>query len=424
MSRRLGLAFAVCVSLFVPALAADWAQFRGPGGLGTSQEASAPTSWSATQNVAWKAALPGAGTSSPIIVGDKIFLTCYSGYGLDDAGPGQMSDLERHVVCLERGTGEIVWKKMFAPKLPESDYAGGNNMRHGYASSTIASDGKRLFVFFGKTGVYCLSLEGEQVWHAEVGTRTRGWGSANSPLLFEGLVIINASVESGSLVALDAQNGHEVWRTGGMDASWNTPVLVDVPGAGTELVVSVQNWLLGFEPATGQELWRCQGVPTYACPSVISHDGVVYATGGRGTQYTFAVRAGGRGDVSATHELWRVAKGSNVSSPVYHDGHLYLASDSKGIAYCFDAKDGTIMYQERMQPTAGRIYASPLLAGGNIYYFSQYEGTFVIAATPRYQLVAHNVLGDDDHRTNACPVADDGQLLLRNDGFLYCLGTK
>ena len=168
-------------------------------------------------------------------------------------------------------------------------------------------------------------------------------------------MIINASVESGSLVALDAQTGDQTWRVEGMSLSWNTPSLVEVPGGGTELVVSVQNWLLGFEPSTGTELWRCQGVPTYACPSVVANEGVVYVTGGRGTQYTFAVRAGGRGDVSTTHELWRVAKGSNVSSPIYHQGYLYLASDSRGIAYCFDAEDGRIMYQQRMRPTPGRI---------------------------------------------------------------------
>ncbi len=423
MSCRLALALVVSVCLVAPCLAADWRQFRGPDGSGTSLEKAVPTSWSGTRNIAWRAELPGAGTSSPIVVGNWIFLTCYSGYGLDQGGPGRMSDLKRHVVCLERETGRIAWEKEFEPKLPESEYAGGNNMRHGYASSTIASDGERLYVFFGKTGVFCLDLTGEQLWHAEVGSGSRGWGSSNSPLLYEGLVIINASVESRSLVALDAKTGEEVWRARGMDASWNTPVLVEAPGVGTELVVSVQNWVLGFEPATGKELWRCKGIPTYVCPSVISHAGVVYVTGGRGTQYTFAVRAGGRGDVSDSHELWRVAKGSNVSSPVYHDGHLYLASDSRGIAYCFDAQDGNVVYQERMQPTPGRIYASPLLAGGNLYYPSQYKGTYVVAAKPQYRLVAHNVFGDDDHRTNACPVAHNGQLLIRNDGFLYCIGT-
>ncbi|MAD80130.1 MAG: serine/threonine protein kinase [Planctomycetaceae bacterium] len=424
MSNRLGLALFACVSLTAPCVAGDWTQFRGPGGLGISQETSVPTTWSGTRNIAWKAKLPGAGTSSPIIVGDKIFLTCYSGYGLDQRAPGQMTDLKRHVVCLQRGTGEFVWSEVFDPMLDESEYAGGNDSRHGYASSTIASDGKRLYVFFGKSGVYCLSFTGDQLWHSTVGSRIRGWGSGSSPLLYNGLVIINASVESGSLVALDAQTGEEAWRAGGIRSSWNTPALVEAPGGGAELVISAQRWLMGFEPSTGNELWRCNGVPTYSCPSVISHDGVVYVTGGRGTQYTFAVRAGGRGDVTATHELWRVAKGSNVSSPIYHNGHLYLASDSRGIAYCFDVADGTIVYQERMRPTPGRIYASPLLVGGNVYYPSQYSGTFVVAAKPQFELVAHNVMGDDDPRTNACPVAHDGQLLIRNDGFLYCIGKN
>jgi len=428
LCRRLLLPAVLCLTVSLITVgsssSADWTQFRGPEGAGTSRESSVPTTWSETENIAWKAALPGAGTSSPIIVGDKIFLTCYSGYGLDNGGPGEMADLQRYVVCLERADGNIVWKKTFEPKLPESEYAGGNNMRHGYASSTIASDGKHLFVFFGKTGVFCLDLNGEQVWHSEVGSGSRGWGSSNSPILYKGLVIINASVESGELVALDAKTGVEAWSVGGMKASWNTPALVETAEGETELVVSVQNWLLGFDPAGGKELWRCEGVPTYACPSVISHAGVIYVTGGRGTQYTFAVRAGGRGDVSDTHELWRVAKGSNVSSPIYNDGYIFLASDSRGIAYCFDAADGKIVYQERMQPTPGRIYASPLLAAGNLYYPSQYDGTFVVAATPEYQLVAHNELSDEEVRTNACPVAHEGQLLIRNDAFLYCVGKQ
>ncbi len=428
MTTRFTLTLISCLGLVAPygtdvALAADWTQFRGPGGLGTSLQESAPTRWSETENVAWKTELPGAGTSSPIVIGDKIFLTCYSGYGLDEGGPGEMSDLTRHVVCLDRSTGELEWAKKFEPQLPESAYSGGNNMRHGYASSTIASDGKRLFVFFGKSGVFCLTLSGEQLWHAEVGSGTRGWGSSNSPLLHEGLVIINASVESGSLVALDAQTGDQVWRTDGMRSSWNTPALVQTADGETELVVSVQKWLLGFDPSTGKELWRCNGVPTYACPSVVSHAGVIYVTGGRGTQYTFAVRAGGRGDVTETHELWRVAKGSNVSSPVYHEGHLYLASDQRGIAFCFDAEDGQLLYQQRLQPTPGRIYSSPLLVGGNLYYPSQYNGTYVVAAKPTFELVAHNTV-DDDARTNACPVAHNGQLLLRNDKFLYCIGRN
>ncbi len=403
---------------------ADWTQFRGREGSGVSTETGVPLSWSDQDNIAWKTRLPGAGTSSPIVLGNRIYLTCYSGYGLDASDPGDMNRLVRNVVCLHRDRGTIDWSRPFAPRLPESKYSGGTNAKHGYSSSTLTTDGTHLFTFFGKSGVYCLDLEGNEIWHTTVGDDTRGWGSANSPVLYKNLVIVNASVESKTLVALDKTTGREAWRAGGMRSSWNTPVLVRIADGSTELVVSVQKWLLGFDPVTGEELWRCVGVPTYACPSAISHEGIVYVTGGRGTQYTMAVRAGGRGDVTESHQLWRVAKGSNVSSPVYHDGYLFLASDSRGIAYCFDAENGDVVYQQRLRPKPGLIYSSPILAEARVYYTSQHNGVFVLAAQPEFKLLAHNTFADDDARSNACPVIHAGQILLRNDQYLYCIGKR
>src|SRR5262249_45638260 len=157
--------------------------------------------------------------------------------------------------------------------------------------------------------------------------------------------------ESGALVALDENSGKEIWRAGGINSSWNTPVLVPVPGGKTELVVSVEGRMRGFDPATGKELWHAEGVHRYVCPSVVFHDGVVYAIGGGHT--SLAIRAGGHGDVSKTHVLWREGKGSNVSSLVYHDGHIYWASDSGGTITCQDAATGRTVYQERLKPESG-----------------------------------------------------------------------
>jgi hypothetical protein len=404
--------------------AADWTQFRGPGGLGAGNYENAPTTWSEDTNIAWRSELPGAGTSSPIVLGDRIYLTCYSGYGLDANEPGEMGRLTRHVVCLDRATGELIWTRPFQPQLPESGYSRGNDAKHGYASATPTTDGERLYVFFGKSGVYCLSLEGEPIWNTSVGDKVRGWGSSNSPVLFGDLVIVNASVESGSLVGLDKLSGEMVWQVDGIRSSWNTPALVETSAGSTEMVISMQKWILGVDPATGKELWRTDGVPTYACPSAVSHDGIVYVTGGRGTQYTFAVRAGGRGDVTQSHVLWRVAKGSNVSSPVYHDGYLYLANDSKGIVFCLNAENGDVAYQERLNPRPNLIYSSPVLVDSKLYYVSQHTGVFVVPARPEFELLAHNQFADDDHRANACPVIHDGQLLLRDDRYLHCIGEE
>ncbi|MCH8828305.1 MAG: PQQ-like beta-propeller repeat protein [Planctomycetes bacterium] len=404
--------------------AADWTQFRGPGGLASSDETGLPVKWSETENLAWRTPLPGAGTSSPIVLGKKIFLTCYSGYGQDRQNPGEMKDLKRYVVCLDRQTGKILWQKGFKSDGNESRYRG-NGARHGYSSSTPTTDGKQLYVFFGKEGVYCFDLEGKQIWHTSVGTRTRGWGSANSPVLYENVLIINASVESGSLVGLDKRTGKELWRTPGIRGSWNTPLLVSPPGGKTELVVSIPRQILGINPLTGEKLWNCDGIPDrgYVCPSVVAHDGIVYAIGGR-KNTAIAVRAGGTGDVTATHRLWKTGKGSNVCSPVFHNNRLYWVHERRGTAICLDAKSGNEVFQKRLSPRPGLVYSSVTVADGKIYCVSQHKGTYVFSAGEKFELLAHNEFKDDDSRSNACPVVSNGQLLLRSDRYLFCVGKK
>lgn len=282
--------------------AADWRQFRGPGGLGTSDEKGLPVEWSAKKNIAWTAKLPGAGASCPVVQGNRVFVTCYSGYALDTKEPGKMDDLRRHLLCVDRATGKTMWVKEFQPVLPEHKYAG-EGAYHGYAASTPIVDGDRLYVFFGKSGVYCFDLDGKEVWHTLVGKNTNGWGSGASPILYKDTLIVNASVESGALVALNKTTGKEVWQSPGIRSAWNTPVLVTLAPGGRgrgegdkkiELVVSIQDWVVGVDPDTGKELWRAEGVHRYVCPSVVAHDGVVYAIGG-GSAST-AIKAGGKGD--------------------------------------------------------------------------------------------------------------------------------
>ena len=407
----------------VAASAEDWRRFRGPAGSGTSRDTNLPIRWSDKNNVAWETELPGLGSSSPITLGDRIYLTCYSGYGLVP-NEGDQANLMRHVVCLNRKTGDIVWQKPFAPKLPESDYGGGNDSWHGYSSSTPTTDGERLYVFFGKSGVYCLGLDGEFIWQTDVGDGAHGWGSANSPVLYKDLIIINANVESGFLFALNKMNGNEIWKTPGMKGSWNTPYVIELGNGSAEVAVSIEGKVLGFDVHTGDELWHCDGIPTYVCPSIIAHDGILYASGGRGKQLVMAIRPGGRGDVTDTHRLWVANKGSNVSSPVYHNGFLYCVNDSRGIAFCINAKTGDIVYQERLDPHPKRIYASAVLGDGKIYYISRHDGIYVVAAKPEFELLAHNTLGADNSRTNASMVVSDGDLLIRNDRRLYCISNK
>lgn len=409
MRQRFVLVSAILAA--VSATAADWSQFRGPGGSGISGETGLPATWSSTENIVWRTKLPGPGTSSPIVVGQRVYLTCYTGYGVRDGE--DMNDLMRHLLCIDRKSGEILWTKDFKPLLPESAYKGGNNTQHGYASSTIASDGKHLFVFFGKSGVYCLDLDGKEIWHASVGTHATGWGSSNSPVLYKNLVIVNASIESTSLVALDKASGEEVWRAKNIRSSWNTPVLVDAPGGGTELVLNESSAVIGFDPSSGKELWRVTGFGGYVCPSVVAHKDVVYVVRGE----ALAIKAGGRGNVTDSHVLWRVKGYSLVPSPVYHDGRLFCAS---GPVICLDAATGKEIYHHRL----GDFYASALVADGKIFCVSRFGGTHVFAAGPKFKELAHNKFADDPSRTNASPIAHDGCLLMRTDRFLYCIAEK
>jgi outer membrane protein assembly factor BamB len=398
--------------------AADWSQFRGPDGLGVSLEQKAPpTKWSSSDNLAWKVALPGPGASSPMVAKGRVYVTSYTGYGLEP-NSGDQKELRRHLLCFDRKDGRLVWKKEFEPKLPEHQYQGEGSY-HGYAASTPVTDGQRLYVFFGKSGVYSFDLDGNELWQVSVGDGTHGWGSGTSPVLFGNLLIINASVESGSLVALDKLTGQEKWRAGNIRSSWNTPILVPTKQP-KELVVSIEGRLLGFDPNSGESLWNADGIHRYVCPSVVANDDVVYAIGGGHT--SLAVRIGGRGDVTQSHTLWRKEKGSNVSSPIYHQGHLYWAHDSGGFVCCQNAADGETVYQERLEPRPDKFWSSGVLAGGNLYFASQHNGTYVLAAKPKFELVAHNVFADDESRTNASPAVSDGQIFLRTDRNLYCIG--
>jgi outer membrane protein assembly factor BamB len=277
-------------------------------------------------------------------------------------------------------------------------------------------------VFFGKSGVLAFDHDGRQLWHADVGSKTHGWGSAASPVLHNGLVIINAAVESESLVALDKATGKEAWRAGGIKESWNTPILVPVTGGRKELVMAIAGKVLGFDPDTGEQLWSCPtGIAWYMVPSLVFHEDVVYCIGGR-TGGALAVRVGGRGDVSRSHRLWSLSKGSNVSSPIYHDGHLYWLHENLGILYCVDATSGKLVYEERLG-NAGQFYSSPVLANGKLYAITRRGAGFVLAARAQFEQLARNELTDRSS-FDASPAVDGNRLLVRSDKFLYCLEQK
>lgn len=394
----------------------DWPAFRGHDGSGRSAHGAPPTTWSDEQHVRWRAELPGSGSSTPIVVGQRVFVTCYSGYQEPDRPAGSPDALQLHVACLDRESGEILWQSGVPPELPEQETI---REEHGYASGSPVADGERVYAFFGKSGVVAFDHAGRQLWRTSVGTETHGWGSGASLMLTGGQLIVNASVESQRLIALDPATGQQRWEATEIREAWNTPIATE-HGGRSELLVAIFEHLIGLEPSTGRELWRCQtDIPWYMAPSMVTGDGVVYALGGRPGS-SLAVRLGGTGEVTLTHRLWTSKKGGNVSSPILHDGHLYWMHDNLGIAYCADAQTGEVVYQERVDG-ASQVYGSPVLAAGRIYYPSRDGKVFVVAAEPKFRLLATNTLGERGV-WNASPAVSGNLLLLRNNRQLYCLG--
>jgi outer membrane protein assembly factor BamB len=411
---------ALCPAATAQVLSSSWPQFRGPGSLGISHERGVVIEWSKDRNVAWKVAIPGPGTSSPIVCGDRVFVTCYSGYGLQKGG-GEVKDLRRHVFCFDRTTGAQRWERVVEPKLPECEFTG-PIVQHGYATSTPVTDGERVYVFFGRTGVLAFDLDGNPLWHVEVGKSLNGWGSGASPVVYKELVIVNASVESERLVALDRRTGKEVWRVKGIGDCWTTPIRVDVPGGKTELVLSTAEATFGIDPDSGEKLWRCEGLATNQAGSTpVTRNGIVYLTGAsvNGKRTMMAVRAGGRGDVSQTHVVWTQKAGGGLASPLLVGDHLYFIA---GSVWCLRADTGKIVYFERLYD-AKQEYASPIAVNDKVIAFTRRDGAFVLGTGAKLEQLAHNDLGDASDFSGT-PAVSNGSLFVRSNRFLYCIGDR
>jgi outer membrane protein assembly factor BamB len=362
--RSIVMAVLFAFSVVSLSQASDWARFRGPNGSGISPDKTpVPTTWGTDSNIRWKLQLPGPGLSSPIVVGKKVFVTCYSGYAEQRDAIGNIEDLKRHLVCLDRDTGSILWTKTVAAVQPEDPYTGAGVPSHGYASHTPVSDGENVYVFFGKTGVLAFDFEGKQLWQTNVGTESgrQRWGSAASPILSEDNVIVNASEESEALIALNKKTGKEVWRAEaeGLGNAWATPILAN-SSTGEEIVLSVPRETWSFLPSTGKLKWYAKGnEDDQTSASLIASEDVVYSFGGRGGN-TVAIRTGGKGDVNATNLQWEGRASVRFTTPILYEGHIYNMNG--GIATCFDAKTGARIYQTRV--ASGEAASDDEVGGG------------------------------------------------------------
>ncbi|MDZ4659499.1 MAG: PQQ-binding-like beta-propeller repeat protein [Bythopirellula sp.] len=448
----------VVLSLFASASltveASDWSRFRGPNGSGVSpDEAPTPTTWTDTENVKWSIDLPGPGSSCPIVVGDKVFVTCWSGYGLNRDEPGDQTQLKRHLVCVNRADGKILWDQVVEPYLPEDNY-GGMFAEHGYTSHTPVSDGEKVFAFFGKTGVVAFDMDGKKQWQTSVGTESdpRDWGSASSPILYKNLVIVPANVESHALVALDKETGSEVWKqeAQGFEGTWGSPILVDAAAGKQEIVMAVPGEIWAFNPDTGKLAWFANVSDSDACSSsAIPGDGVVYMMGGRDGG-TSAVKTGGSGDVTEKNILWTSNARGGIGTPVMQDGKIY--SISRDVVTCLDAKTGEEVFQERLETPAtaeaaeapappaegegrgrgrggrggfmNQSYSSPIAADGKLYFMTRAGLCYVFSLDGEFKQIAANKFGSDEGDFSATPAISDGELFVRSSKKLYCVSDK
>ena len=408
------ITIAITVLFLRPAQAEDWGQFRGPNAQGISQDKNIPVKWSAETNLQWKLALPGGGFSSPIVVGDKVIVTCYSAAGDD------LSKLKRHLLCITRSDGKIAWKKTI-PSTATERQPPGFAPRHGFASHTPVSDGKAIYVLFGNTGVIAFDMKGKEMWRKSVGTSSASmFGSAASPILYKKQLIVPAYSEGEVIKSFDKTSGKQLWKAeGDLGRSYVTPIIARNKQGTDELVIGIPYEVWSLNPTTGKLKWYAETqVDTNACPTIVVNGNIVYTIGGRSGGRA-AIKLGGKGDVTKKNVVWSSNGGAYVSSPVVYKGHLYWFHE-RGILNCVDIKTGKLVKRQRLR---GQFYASAVLINGNLFGVSRFGGTYVVKATPELKQLALNKLGDSSDFSGT-PAVSDGQLFLRSDKFLYCIRAK
>ena len=408
--------------------AQDWMQFMGEHGSAANSNAKIPTTWDADTNIKWKTELPGRGASSPIIVGDRIFLTCYTGYG--DGTESKIENLVRHVLCFNRTSGDLLWKKSIDNStVKDEDPYKSFITHHGYATNTPVSDGKAVYVFFGKLGLFAFDLEGKELWKKQIEytTNKTRWGSASSPILFGDNLILNAIEENGKVLSISKANGDINWEfEAETTLAYATPNLVTAANGEVELVLPIPKRVVGLNPEDGTQKWYATNkFEGESNASVIIDKDIVYIYGGFRSVGSMAIRVGGTGDVTKSHVIWNTRDTSYVSTPILKDGHLYWI-DENGIAFCVKSESGEQVYKKRVPGVRGgrgiKFFGSMILAGDHMYAVSRRSGTFVVKATPKYELVSHNKIEGDDSEFNGTPAISGNRMFVRSNKFLYCIG--
>ncbi|MEN3326064.1 MAG: outer membrane protein assembly factor BamB [Acidobacteriota bacterium] len=415
--RGLGVVALLLVA-FAVARADNWPQWRGPSLNGVSNEKNLPVKWTMEENVSWKVPLPGYSGSTPIIWRDRIFLNVADGDSL-------------LLWCLNKTTGEILWKKPLG--------SGNVKMRkQNMSSPSPVTDGRSVYVMTGTGILKGFDFNGKELWtrdiQKEYGQFGLQWGYASSPLLHEDSLYVQVlhgmkTDDASYVMRIDKKSGKTLWKVDRPTSairespdSYTTPALLRY-GKSTEIVITGGDCVTGHDSATGKELWRANGLnpdnnPSYRIvASPIIFDDIIYAP--TRIKPLLALKAGGRGDITSSHVLWSTSNGPDVPTPVTDGKYFYVVND-RGIMFCLDAKTGAEVYvQQRIKP--GTYSSSPVLADGKIYITNEDGLTTVVAAGPKFEVLAENPLND---YVLSSPAISDGQIFIRTATHLYAIGKK
>ncbi len=420
-------------------VASDWPQWRGVGGQGISDERDVVTEWSPTTNVLWKTAIEGRGHSSPIVSRGRIFLTTsvkgehvpgrkapvHLGF---DRKPGYVHpdsvDVDYahtlKVLAIDAASGKVVWSRTAYDGVMADD----RHRKNTYASSTMTTDGTWVYAFFESAGVFAYDFEGTLQWQKSLGDIIKaGLGPGSSPIIHEQLLILQCDQEMGDgsfLVALNRVTGAEVWRaTRTTRRSWATPILARA-GNRVELVTAGAEHIVAYDPNTGRELWRANGVESHPIPSFVTGHGLVFATAGSAAKRALAIKLGGSGDLTNSPAVvWRYNKGTAyVPSPLLHDKYLYLMTDT-GIITCLDALTGTVVYEGGRVPVPATFTASPVTVNNLLLLTSEDGDTFVVRSGPTHAIIRTNSVAEPVY---ASPAIADGRIFIRGDRHLFAIG--
>ncbi|MGH9846561.1 MAG: PQQ-binding-like beta-propeller repeat protein [Blastocatellia bacterium] len=415
----------------------NWPQWRGPQGHGISDEKNLPDEWSATKNILWKTPISGRGHSSPIVWGNRIFLTTdiegdvipnqkaihHVRKGATWVHPDAMSGNKKHtlkVICLDRDSGKILWERV----AHEGAVLDDRHRKNTYASSTPVTDGKFVYAYFEAEGLFCYDFKGKLIWQTSLGKIAKmGMGPGTSPVLHDNLLILQCDLEDGGpgisfIAAVDKRTGREVWRTKrDHRKTHSTPVIVHA-GRRDQLIANGAETVIAYDPKTGRELWRSEGVAGWAIPSIVAGHEMVFATAGYPEKRAFGIKLG-EGPGESSKVIWKYDKGTAyVPSPILYGDLLYLMSD-KGILTCLDAKTGAVKYEGGRVPVPATFSASPVAFEDKILLTSEDGDTFVIKAGASHEVIRTNSLGEPVY---ASPAITNGKLFIRGDKHLYCIG--